>query len=341
MRWACVAVGVVFAAAVGRPDDKTNKTLEPFQGTWSVVSITRSGTALPDDEVKQLTLTVKGNERVIKAGDELKSKATFAVDPGKNPKTIDITVSDGPLAGKTVHGIYELKDGTLTICVNLTGDGRPDDLTAKEGSDRLLQVFKKTDAKDGKDAPAATEPKLREELLARMKEDQAGRVKLTELMKKNGGKLDGDAKADLVAIAEELQKVDEANTAWLKGVVEKHGWPGYALVGKDGAQAAFLLVQHADRDREFQRKCLDLLAAAVKAKDAQPSHLAYLTDRVRVGAGEKQLYGTQLTQKDGELVPSPIEDEANVDARRKEVGLPPLAEYLKLVRDGQGVPKKG
>lgn len=141
-KWMCVTV-LAAVAAVATADDKADKALEPFQGTWEVVSITQNGTAVPDDDAKALKLHVKGDERVVKAGDEVKSKATFTVDAAKSPKAIDIKVTDGPLAGKTVRGIYELKDGTLTICVALEGDGRPDDLTAKEGSNRLLQVFKK------------------------------------------------------------------------------------------------------------------------------------------------------------------------------------------------------
>jgi hypothetical protein len=35
-------------------------------------------------------------------------------------------------------------------------------------------------------------------------------------------------------------------------------------------------------------------------------------------------------------VPQPIEDEAHVDARRAELGMPPLADYLKLVNDPKG-----
>jgi uncharacterized protein (TIGR03067 family) len=333
-----VAAAVLAMAAAAA--DPPRKELEPFQGTWAVVSFTQNGMPVPDDEVRKLSLVVTEDERVIKAGDEVRSRAKFSIDPAKTPKTIDIAVSDGPLAGRTVRGIYELKDGTLTVCLSLAGDDRPDDLTAPEGSDRLLQVFKRADAKPAP-KPAAKEPKLREELLNRMKEDQAGRVKLIELAKKHGGPPAGAAKAEWDAVATALGKVDEANTAWLKGVVDKHGWPGHALVGTDGAQAAFLLVQHADRDREFQKKCLPLLAAAVERKDAQPSHLAYLTDRVRLADGEKQVYGTQLRQTGGELKPAPIEDEANVDARRKAVGLPPLADYLKMVRSNQGVPKKG
>ena len=61
--------------------------------------------------------------------------------------------------------------------------------------------------------------------------------------------------------------------------------------------------------------------------------LAYLTDRVLLAEGKKQIYGSQFQQKDGKLLPSPIEDEANVDKRRKEVGLNPLAEYAKQLAE--------
>ncbi|MBX9624984.1 MAG: TIGR03067 domain-containing protein [Gemmataceae bacterium] len=155
MRMACVAA--LLAAAVAAADDKpkgnTKKELEPFQGTWSVVKIDNSGDAAPDDALKQLVLVVKGDERLIKSGDETVSKATFTVDPAKKPPAIDIAVSEGPLAGRTVKGIYELKGDTLTICVAVEGDGRPDDLTAKEGSGRVLQVFKKQKGKDAPEKP--------------------------------------------------------------------------------------------------------------------------------------------------------------------------------------------
>jgi hypothetical protein len=45
-----------------------------------------------------------------------------------------------------------------------------------------------------------------------------------------------------------------------------------------------------------------------------------------------KIYGTQVrsgADTNDRWVPQPIEDEANVDARRATVGLPPLAEYLK------------
>ncbi len=90
-------------------------------------------------------------------------------------------------------------------------------------------------------------------------------------------------------------------------------------------------MQHADRDRPFQKLCLGLLREGVKKGEARGQQLAYLTDRVRVGEKEKQVYGTQLRLVDGKYQPHPIEDEASVDRRRKEVGLPPLADYVRSV----------
>ena len=60
-------------------------------------------------------------------------------------------------------------------------------------------------------------------------------------------------------------------------------------------------------------------------------NIAYLQDRVLVGEGKKQKYGTQTTEVDGAFRPSPIEDEEHVDERRKTLGMLPLAEYLKQV----------
>lgn len=120
------------------------------------------------------------------------------------------------------------------------------------------------------------------------------------------------------------ERVDQRHTRAMKEIVARYGWPGERLVGVLGAQAAWLLVQHADHDRAFQKQCLPLLEAAVKNKDAQPQHLAYLMDRVCVGDGQLQIYGTQLEY--------PIADQEHVDVRRAAVGLPSLAEYVESSR---------
>jgi hypothetical protein len=184
----------------------------------------------------------------------------------------------------------------------------------------------------GDDAPPKDE-KLRAELVERVEEDQKARKQLIDLQARQGGKDADAAKKEVEAATKKMQEIDARNTAWLKEVVSKHGWPGKLLVGKDGSQKAWLLVQHADQDPEFQKRCLKLLAEAVKKGEASPENLAYLTDRVRVADKEKQVYGTQFHEVDGRMEPHPIEDEANVDKRRKEVSLPPLAEYRKMIEE--------
>ena len=69
-------------------------------------------------------------------------------------------------------------------------------------------------------------------------------------------------------------------------------------------------------------------------------NIAYLTDRVLLAEGKKQIYGTQFQMVDGKFQPKPLEDEANVDRRRAEAGQEPLAEYLRGAEALYGVPPK-
>jgi hypothetical protein len=76
-------------------------------------------------------------------------------------------------------------------------------------------------------------------------------------------------------------------------MIAEHGWPGRTEVGEDGAHLVWLLVQNAAAsDPAFQRRCLDLLTAAVEAGEAARREWAYLTDRVLLAEGEPQEYGT-------------------------------------------------
>ncbi len=133
-------------------------------------------------------------------------------------------------------------------------------------------------------------------------------------------------------VAAEWRRIDEDNTRWLGEVLSARGWPGRTLVGEDGAAAAWLLAQHADRDRVLQRAFLDALRDAVEHGEASPAHLAYLEDRVRVNAGQRQLYGTQFTVTDGQFGPRPIDDPQRLDERRAEAGLEPFADYETRMR---------
>lgn len=161
---------------------------------------------------------------------------------------------------------------------------------------------------------------LRDELLARMEKEQKLRRDLND-------------SPDDVQLLMRMMETDAQNTMWLEEIIQQHGWPSKSLVGEEGAQAAFLIVQHSPA-LKFQKKCLQLLEQAVDEKEADAISLAYLTDRIRTSEGKPQLYGTQgQTSSDGSIIPFPIEDEEHVDERRKVLGLEPVAEYFKSMNE--------
>jgi hypothetical protein len=166
---------------------------------------------------------------------------------------------------------------------------------------------------------------LRRELLAMRDLDQQARQEVLKNTKPGALATDDEALKKMV-------EIDRIHTTRMKEIVAEQGWPGRSLVGEDGAAAAWLLVQHADLDVDFQERSLPLVEAAVKAGEAKPSHWAYLVDRVRVNRKQPQVYGTQFIDRGQGLMPQPIEDEEHVDDRRKSVGLGTLAEYAETMR---------
>lgn len=124
--------------------------------------------------------------------------------------------------------------------------------------------------------------------------------------------------------------VDAANLKRMKEIVEQFGWPTYAMVGKDGAQAAWLLVQHGDEDRPFQLKVLAMMEPLVKDGRAGAVDYAYLYDRTHY----PQRYGTQGScVSRTEWRPLLTEAPETLDQRRRELGLPSMADYAKRFKE--------
>jgi len=171
--------------------------------------------------------------------------------------------------------------------------------------------------------PSVTDPTLRAELLRRASADQEVREEFTAAFR-TGKRPDS-------ALVARVWSVDAENTAWLRDVIARRGWLGRSMVGDDGADAAFRLIQHADADTAFQTHVLPLLAQAYRTGEATGQSLALLTDRVATARGEPQVYGTQVDLVAGRAVLKPIRDSAGVDARRASLGLPALSVYLRLI----------
>ena len=106
-----------------------------------------------------------------------------------------------------------------------------------------------------------------------------------------------------------MARVHERNAQRLRRVIESVGWPGTDLVGPDGAEAAWLMLQHAIAQPDLLRRALPLLETATREGRADPVHAAMLEDRIRFFEGRPQRYGTQLDwDAEGTLSPGAVED---------------------------------
>ena len=156
---------------------------------------------------------------------------------------------------------------------------------------------------------------LRSELLALIADDDATRERLA----RNGSLFAG--------YHPEMEAVHRTYAARLRAIVEARGWPGRALVGEDGASAAWRILQHAIGEPDLMRGMLPLVQDAATRGDASTAEVAMLEDRIRVSEGRLQRYGTQFDWNDDATAMIPmvgIEDPDHVDERRGAVGLPPM-----------------
>ena len=90
--------------------------------------------------------------------------------------------------------------------------------------------------------------------------------------------------------------------------------------------------------RIFERTCAALVLVAGLIGTAAAKELDQFTDRLLVNLGKPQIYGANFDFKNGKLVMSPTKDVKNLDRRRKAIGLPPIAEYMKMLEEMYKIP---
>ena len=140
------AVG--FAASGGPSalaDDKADleKEVKKFQGTWTIESSVTGGKELTADELKGFILTFEGDKHTLKKGDDVFQVGTQKIDPSKSPKTIDVTITEGPNKGKVMLGIYEIDGDTLKVCFDPQGKKRPTEFKSPPGSENFVNIHKR------------------------------------------------------------------------------------------------------------------------------------------------------------------------------------------------------
>ncbi|TDD59474.1 hypothetical protein E1263_14930 [Kribbella antibiotica] len=136
------------------------------------------------------------------------------------------------------------------------------------------------------------------------------------------------------------------NVEWLRGVLAERAWPGRSVVGEDGVDAFWLILQHAGSgvptigtpdNLAFQASCVPLLQDAVRAGEVHPRHLAHVVDNLCLRSNQPPdfaVLNTSFVREDGELVLRPDLDADVIDQNRAQIGLLPVSVDLDRRRAG-------
>lgn len=137
---------------------------------------------------------------------------------------------------------------------------------------------------------------------------------------------------EIEAYATEMERVDSLNQAIVFEILDKDGWP--SNLSNKANQAIWIVIDHSDL--AFQRKYLYLVKEKAEECILEKADYAILNDRVLMGEGKPQIYGTQIkmnaTIVDDEIAMQfflwPVENPIVLDSLRNTMGLSPIKEYL-------------
>lgn len=127
--------------------DAAEKDKAALKGKWQPTASESGGNKDDQADFKQFRLVFEGDRFTVTKGGEPHMKGTFKLDPSQTPKRIDMTIedgADGDSKGKSLAGIYELKDDELKWCfVPPDGGERPTGFASQPGTSQILATLKR------------------------------------------------------------------------------------------------------------------------------------------------------------------------------------------------------
>jgi uncharacterized protein (TIGR03067 family) len=131
-----LVAGLLIAADAPKGD------FQKLEGTWRMVRGSMDGNPLAGEVVRSGRLKIDGDKHTVRVGDDT-MVGTHQLDPKKKPKTIDVTDTEGPFKGQTLHGIYRIRGNEFTVCFAAPGKDRPTKFTTKSGTGHMLHVWRR------------------------------------------------------------------------------------------------------------------------------------------------------------------------------------------------------
>jgi len=207
---------VFFLAATSQGADPkkpptVGEELQRFQGTWQVAAWEESGKALAAADLAKRGVFFGGNIFVFRRDGKVHRAGAIQLDPGKSPRTINLSVKEGEGKDGVMLGIYARDGDTLKLCFDPEGQTRPENFQPDAKAGVTTITLKKP--KPPADETIEIAGKYRSELL-----EASGKVTVTDAVVERRGDayLVTYTKGDKVLfIGTALRRGDQLSMCWI------------------------------------------------------------------------------------------------------------------------------
>ena len=130
------------AALLAGDEDALVKAAKESNRTFRLVSQVTDGEPRPEEEFKNLRMTLSDGKWTITRGDEFVSSGTFKVVALKDGvRQVEGTVVKGEDAGRSSKHVSKQEGEKMTICRALEGKEFPGEFASKPGRGHVLSVW--------------------------------------------------------------------------------------------------------------------------------------------------------------------------------------------------------
>jgi len=119
--------------------------LKALEGEWRFVALQVDGADMPAGALTESRLLIDG-DRFRMESMEGAFDGHFTIDAAVDPVRIDIDFVEGPEAGNSSQGIFEIAGDQLTMCIGVVGASRPKSFSTKPGSGHALERLRRASA---------------------------------------------------------------------------------------------------------------------------------------------------------------------------------------------------
>jgi uncharacterized protein (TIGR03067 family) len=132
-------LGATQAEALSR-GRRARSALNRLRGSWHLVEL--DGKDLTATDGPAIRITISGYGFTERTGAERTVRGYFWLDATKQPALINIIPNEGPMAGSTYQGLYEVDGKVWRVCVSNPGRARPTEL-GFEADQQHLMVYRR------------------------------------------------------------------------------------------------------------------------------------------------------------------------------------------------------